>query len=73
MHSIDGIPMEPPSNPAFEHWCYTTTDDSALIDGRPVPLLTTLIYRVCNGDQDKFRDVLKALQAAFEAGQRSTT
>lgn len=63
--------MEEPSNPAFERWCYTTKDDSVLLGSRPAPLLTTLLYRVCDNDQAKFDDVLKALQSAFEAGQRS--
>lgn len=65
------IPMEEPSNPEFDHWCYSTTDASASMEGRPVALLTTLLYRTCGGDQVKFGEVLKALQSAFEAGQRA--
>lgn len=61
-----------PNNSAFDRWCYTAIDDRMQIKGKPVPLLTTLLYRVCGEDQDKFDDVLSALQAAFEAGQRAS-
>jgi hypothetical protein len=52
----------------FDRWLYSAVDDRHMVDGKAVPLLTTLLYRVCDGDGRKFEDVTKALQAAFEAG-----
>jgi hypothetical protein len=45
-------------------------DANAQIDSKPVPLLTTLLYRACDADHAKFETVLDALQDAFEAGQK---
>ena len=62
---------ERPDNQPFENWCCTTTDDTiTLFNGKPVLLLTVLLYRVCNDDHIKFKIVIDALQDAFEAGQK---
>lgn len=58
-------------DPDFERWCYTATDDRHMIDGSPVPMLTTLIYRVCNGDAEKFGEALHIVRSAFDAGKRA--
>ena len=57
-------------NPAFDAWCYLA-ESPLKMDGRPLPLLTELIYRVCDNDAAKFERALEMLQAAFEAGQAS--
>lgn len=57
-------------NPAFRNWCYTTVDDTFTLNGKPVPLLTTLLYRACDNNPAKFKTVTDALQHAFEAGQK---
>lgn len=44
--------------------------DAVLDDGHPLPILTLLLYRVCENDLEKFTTVVDAMQAAFEAGQR---
>jgi hypothetical protein len=53
---------------AFEQWALTALDEHKLIDGKPVPLLTTLLYGACQGDQERFTVVLQALEKAFNAG-----
>lgn len=55
---------------AFDRWCLTATDPNIPpLDGHPIPVLTTLLHRVCQGDQARFQEALRLLQIAFEAGQ----
>jgi hypothetical protein len=53
----------------FDRWCFTATDDRYLIHGRPIPMLTTLLHRVCNGDAEKFEEALHIMRFAFDAGK----
>jgi len=53
---------------AFEQWALTALDEHKLVDGEPVPMLTTLLYGACQGDQEWFTVVLQALEKAFNAG-----
>ncbi len=55
---------------AFDHWCLTAVDPNVPpLDGHSIPLLTTLLHRVCHGDQARFHEALRIMQIAFEAGQ----
>lgn len=54
---------------AFEQWMLGVHDERKQIDGKPVPLLTTLLYDACDGDQVKFTMVLQAMEKAFDAGR----
>ena len=64
---------DPPENTAFDEWCFTATDDRTLIDGKPIPMMTTLLYRVCDNDRKKFEEAIRLLQAAFEAGEATSS
>lgn len=64
--------MELPQNDEFDRWCYTEEDPRVMLeDGRPVPLLTTVLHRVCANDPRRFAEAVRALQIAFSAGQSS--
>jgi hypothetical protein len=54
------------TNPEFEQWTYTGKDPQT-----NMPWVTTMLYRVCGQDGDKFDEAVRILQAAFEAGQAS--
>ena len=58
-------------NKAFDHWLYSTIDDRVKIGKFPIPLLTTMLYRICQNDHARFEELLLVLEQAFEAGQRS--
>lgn len=57
-------------NPAFTRWSFEAQSDITM-DGKPVPLMTELLYRVCDGSQEKFDAAVDMLKAAFEAGRKS--
>ena len=61
---------ELPTNKAFDRWCFTAMDERVMMDGRPLPVPTVVLHRVCDGDEKKFLEALRALQLSFEAGQR---
>lgn len=50
-------------NPDFEKWVYTSTDDRT-----GMPLMTHMIYRVCNNDTSKWDEALSIVEKAFNAG-----
>lgn len=54
-------------NEAFELWCYNTWE---VVNGISVPVLTTLMYRVCNRDHEKFDEAMRIIRMAFEAGAK---
>jgi hypothetical protein len=57
-------------NSGFDMWCYSALDERIkLEDGKPVPLLTTVLHRACANDPKRFAEAMRALQIAFEAGQ----
>lgn len=41
---------------------FTTNDPTKLIDGRPVPAMTTLLYGVCGNDADKFEEATRLVE-----------
>lgn len=53
---------------AFDRWCYSAMDARVNIDGKPAPVLTVVLYRVCGNDVKRFDEALLALRAAFDAG-----
>lgn len=59
-------------SPIFDMWCYTATDQRfKLDDGKPLPLLTVVLHRVCGNNPDRFAEAVRALRVAFEAGASS--
>lgn len=43
-------------------WFYSTVDPTIELEGRPVPALTSLLYRVCTNDPDKFGEACRLLR-----------
>lgn len=57
------------NNPSFDRWCYSAVDPRfKMDDGKPLPVLTVVLYKVCGNDPAKFEEATRALRAAFEAG-----
>ena len=56
----------------FDRWCYTAQSET-MMDGKPLPLLTELLHRVCDGDEQRFANAVEIMRAAFKAGAASTT
>lgn len=60
---------ELPENKDFDRWCFTELDERIKMDdGKPVPVLTVVLHRVCGNDPKRFKEACRALQLAFEAG-----
>jgi len=58
-----------PKNDDFDRWCFTAQDERIkLDDGKPLPVLTVVLHRVCDNDPKRFEEACRALQLAFEAG-----
>ena len=41
---------------------YSTVDPTTLLDGRPLPALTVLLYRVCHSDPEKFEEATRIVE-----------
>jgi hypothetical protein len=41
---------------------FRTIDPTVLLDGRPVPAMTTLLYSICDNDPDKFEEATRIVQ-----------
>jgi hypothetical protein len=39
-----------------------TQDPTTLVDGKPVPALTSLFHRVCRGDEEKFEEAARLIE-----------
>lgn len=61
--------MTDTKNEEFDKWCLTAKDPKYEHQLTPVPYVTTMIYKVCGGDNNKFDEAIRILKAAFEAGQ----
>lgn len=58
-----------PGNEAFDRWCFTAMDKRfKMPDGHHLPVLTTVLHKVCGNDPKRFTEALRAMQLAFEAG-----
>lgn len=53
----------------FDQWCLT----ARIEDENDFPVITHLLYRVCQNDQERFEYGLKLLQRAYEDGQKDIT
>jgi len=54
---------------SFDHWCRVARSSIPTDDGKPLPLLTEFLHRVCGSDDDAFQRGLAILRAAFDAGR----
>ena len=54
----------------FDRWCYSAQSE-IMMDGKPLPLLTELLHRVCDGDEKRFTNAVEIMRAAFDAGAKS--
>ncbi len=48
-----------------------TVDPTVLVDGRPVPALTSLLYRVCANDPDKFAEATRLVELFVRVALRA--
>ena len=53
----------------FDLWCFAAKSE-IMMDGKPLPLLTELLRKVCDSDSDKFNRAIDILRAAYEAGEK---
>lgn len=51
---------------AFDQMFFRAVDPTVQIDGRPVPMGTTLLYRVCKEDQTLFEEALRLMRIVFD-------
>lgn len=51
---------------------YTTNDPTILMDGRPVPAMTTLLHHVCGNDRAKFEEATRLVELFIEAALSKT-
>jgi hypothetical protein len=57
----------------IERVLFATIDPETLIDGRPVMALTTMLYRVCDGDDRKYKEATRLVELFIaEALKRRT-
>ncbi len=52
----------------FDTWFFSQKDERILLNGKPVPMATTLLYEFCNDDSGKFNRLCELLGMAFDAG-----
>ena len=55
----------------FDKWFYAQQDPTVFLDGRPVPMATTLLYKHCANNATAFDAVVALLEQAFAAGAAS--
>lgn len=41
---------------------FGTVDPTAELNGRPLPAMTTMLYRVCNNDEKKFSEATRIVE-----------
>lgn len=49
-------------DPRIAKILFATNDDKISIDGRPVPAMTTLLYRVCGNDPERFEEATRLVE-----------
>lgn len=52
----------------YNRWLYTSKSDKMRIGELEVPMLTEILFRVCDNDREKFEDVTNMLERAYFAG-----
>lgn len=57
----------------FSKWCLEAKSDVAFYgpNSNTMPLLTEVLYRICDNDVEKFNRVCDMLESAYKAGQQS--
>jgi hypothetical protein len=50
------------SKEVMERVIFRTIDPTISLDGRPVPAMTTLLYRVCDDDPDKLEEATRLIE-----------
>lgn len=56
----------------FEKWLYSAVDPNrAQTSVGSIPIITTLLFSVCENDTHRFGEGIRLLHIAFEAGQKS--
>jgi hypothetical protein len=58
-------------NDAFNTWALTALEPRAVLDAKPLPLVTVFLHRVCGSKHSRFYEGMRVLQMAFEAGQQA--
>lgn len=67
--SVESI--EEPQSDAFTEWVLAAKSDTIGPNNVAVPLLTEVLYRICDNDAEKFNRVCDMMELAFKAGQQS--
>lgn len=67
--SVESI--EEPQLDAFTEWVLAAKSDTIGPNNVAVPLLTEVLYRICDNDVEKFNRVCDTIELAFKAGQQS--
>lgn len=44
---------------AVDRVLFKTVDPTVILDGKPIPAMTTLLYRVCDNDTEKFEEATR--------------
>ena len=57
------------NNDTFNTWALTALEPRAALDAQPLPLITAFLHRVCGSKEARFREGMRILQMAYEAGQ----
>lgn len=55
----------------FEQWFMQTKSETKVFSGTAVPLLTEILYDICDNNVEKFDRVCDMMQLAYQAGQQS--
>lgn len=62
------MPLNPDEMTNFDRWALTAPDPGRTIDGRTVPVITSLLYVVCDGNSPRFDEAMRLMQLAYNAG-----
>lgn len=55
-------PAKPSDAALAQRVFFLTTDPTAMLDGKPLPAATTMLYRVCGNDPDKFHEATRLIE-----------
>jgi hypothetical protein len=54
----------------FSEWLMAAQSGTIGPFGKPMPLITEILYGVCKNNEEQFKQVCDMMQVAFEAGQK---